>query len=463
MATTDLTQLSISELGAAFRAGQASPVEATEACLAQIAARDPELHAFITVTAEAARAQARTATDELGRGQDRGPLHGVPIALKDLIDTAGIRTTGGSALFEDHVPTRDATVVRWLRDAGAVVVGKLNLHELAYGGSGVIGHFPPTRNPRNPAYICGGSSSGSAAAVAAGMCFAALGTDTAGSIRVPAALCGIVGFKPSYGLVPLRGVFPLAWSYDYCGPMTRSVYDAALVLEAIAGYDADDLTSSEFPVADYTNAVDHASVTDLAAPLRIGVARSYFFADADPEVIEAIERVLAILGGLGASLRDFELPIDDDRTVARTESYAIHRPWVETTPERYQASTLSRINSGATTSASDYIDKLHDLQMRRRRAGALFTGVDFIVTPTTPIPAIAFADIEAAPDTLRPRELVLLRNTRPFNILGTPAISIPCGTTRAGLPIGFQIVGPPGADAPVLQLAAIIERQLRTA
>src|SRR5882757_4001815 len=182
MATTDLTQLSISELGAAFRAGQASPVEATEACLAQIAARDPELHAFITVTADAARAQARTATDELGRGQDRGPLHGVPIALKDLIDTAGIRTTGGSALFEDHVPTRDATVVRWLRDAGAVLLGKLNLHELAYGGSGVIGHFPATRNPRNPAYITGGSSSGSAAAVASGMCFAALGTDTAGSI-----------------------------------------------------------------------------------------------------------------------------------------------------------------------------------------------------------------------------------------------------------------------------------------
>jgi aspartyl-tRNA(Asn)/glutamyl-tRNA(Gln) amidotransferase subunit A len=460
MATTDLTQLSITELGAAFRTGQASPVEATEACLAQIAARDPQLHAFITVTADVARAQARTATDELGRGQDRGPLHGVPIALKDLIDTAGILTTGASALFTDHVPTRDATVVRWLRDAGAVLVGKLNLHELAYGGSGVIGHYPATRNPRDPAYICGGSSSGSAAAVAAGMCYAALGTDTAGSIRVPAALCGIVGFKPSYGLVPLRGVFPLAWSYDYCGPMTRNVYDAALILEAIAGHDADDFTSAEFPVADYTSAIDHASADALAAPMRIGVARSYFFDDADPEVGDAIERVLTILRGLGAHLRDYELPIDDDRTVARTESYAIHKQWVQASPERYQPSTLARINTGASTPAADYIDKLHDLQMRRRRAGALFAGVDFIVTPTTPIPAIAFAELEAAPDTLRPREMVLLRNTRPFNILGTPAISIPCGTTRAGLPIGFQIVGPPGADAPVLQLAAILERQL---
>jgi aspartyl-tRNA(Asn)/glutamyl-tRNA(Gln) amidotransferase subunit A len=448
----DPALLTIAELAAGFRDRRWSPVEITERCLDRIARLDPELHAFITVTGEPALAQARAAAAELDAGIDRGPLHGVPIALKDLIDTAGIRTTGASALFEDRVPTEDAEVVRRLRAAGAVMLGKLNLHELAYGGSGVIGHYPATRNPRNPAHITGGSSSGSAAAVAAGLCYAALGTDTAGSIRLPAALCGIVGFKPSYGLVSLRGVFPLAWTYDHVGPMTRSVRDAALVLQAIAGYDDDDFTSARLEVPDY------AAALDAPAAVRVGVARPYFFADADPEVVAAVERALGVLAGLGARLRDVALPIDDDRTVARTESYAIHRRWVEEAPERYQPATLQRIRTGEAVSAPDYIAKLHELQLARRRAAALFADVDLIVAPTAPRPAPSFAEIEAAPENLRPIELVLLRNTRPFNILGTPAISLPCGTTRAGLPIGLQIIGPAGADAAVLGLAAAFER-----
>src|SRR5689334_3054781 len=216
----DPTVLSITELGAAFRAQRLSPVEATQRCLARIAERDPELHAFIAVTADAALEQARAAATELAGGDDRGPLHGVPIALKDLIDVAGVPTTGASAQFADRVPASDAEVTRRLREAGAVLLGKLNLHEVAYGASGFIGHYPATRNPRNPAHITGGSSSGSAAAVASGMCHAALGSDTSGSIRVPAALCGIVGFMPTYGLVSLRGVMPLSLSYDHVGPMT---------------------------------------------------------------------------------------------------------------------------------------------------------------------------------------------------------------------------------------------------
>jgi aspartyl-tRNA(Asn)/glutamyl-tRNA(Gln) amidotransferase subunit A len=455
--TSDPGLLTITALGAAFRAQRLSPVEVTTHCLERIARLDPELHAFITVTAEPALAQARTAEDELARGRDRGPLHGVPIALKDLIDTAGVRTTCASQLFEDRVPTDDAEVTRRLHAAGAVLLGKLNLHEHAYGGSGVVGHYPAARNPRNPAYITGGSSSGSAAAVGAGLCYAALGSDTAGSIRVPAALCGIVGFKPTYGLVPLRGVFPLAWTYDHVGPMTRTVRDAALVLQAIAGYDADDFTSAELAVPDYTAALG------VDEPLRIGVARPFFFADLDPEVAAAIERALGIIAGLGPSLHDVELPIDDDRTVARTESYAIHRAWVDSAPERYQAETLRRIRTGESIAATDYVTKLHELQMMRRRAAAQFAGVDLIVTPTVPVPALSFAEIEAAPDTLRSRELVLLRNTRPFNILGTPAISVPCGTTRAGLPIGLQLIGPPGADARVLRFAAAFERAHATA
>jgi aspartyl-tRNA(Asn)/glutamyl-tRNA(Gln) amidotransferase subunit A len=457
-ASGDPTQLTLTELGAAYRARRLSPVDATRACLDRIARLDPELHAFITVTGELALDQARAAEAELARGRDRGPLHGVPIALKDLIDTAGVRTTGGSALFEDRVPAEDAEVVRRLRDAGAVLLGKLNLHEMAYGASGMIGHFPITRNPRNPAHICGGSSSGSAAAVAAGMCYAALGSDTSGSIRIPAALCGIVGFMPSYGLVSLRGVLPLSWSYDHVGPMTRSVRDAALVLQAIAGYDPGDLTSIAFPAADHVAAVDGAA----AGPRpRIGVARSHFFEALDREVAAAVERALGVLAGLGATMRDVEVAVDDDRTVFRAESWAYHRAWVERAPDRYQPETLRRIRTGEAVTAADHIEKLHELQRLRRAAPALFADIDLIVTPTAAIPAPTIAELSDRPDELRPRELVLMRTTRMFDVLGTPGISVPCGTTAAGLPIGLQIIGAPGADAAVLRLAAAYEAATR--
>jgi aspartyl-tRNA(Asn)/glutamyl-tRNA(Gln) amidotransferase subunit A len=452
-ATGDPALFTITELGAAFRARRLSPVEATQLCLDRIARLDPTLHAFLAVTPELALEQARAATAELERGHDRGPLHGVPIGLKDLIDVAGQATTAASAVFADRIATEDAEVVRRLRSAGAVFLGKLNLHEIAYGGSGYIGHGPASRNPRNPGHICGGSSSGSASAVGAGLCYAALGSDTSGSIRLPASLCGIVGFMASYGLVSLRGVMPLSSSYDHVGPMTRTVRDAALVLQAIAGHDPSDITSLAIPVSDYVAAVDAPG-----ARLRIGVARPHFFADLDPEVAAAIERALALLANLGAELRDIAPPVDDDRTVFRAESYAFHRRWMESSPERYQPETLRRLRTGAEVTASDYIEKWQHLQQLRRGSGALFDGVDLIVTPTVPMPAPSFAELEAQPDTLRPKELVLMRNTRPFDIWGTPAVSIPCGTTAAGLPIGLQIAGPIGGEATVLRLAAAFER-----
>ena len=454
-AARDPALLTIAELGAAFRGRRLGPVEVTQHCLARIARLDPALHAFITVTADLALDQARAAEAELARGHDRGPLHGVPVALKDLIDTAGVRTTGASALFEDRVPTEDAEVVRRLRDAGAVVLGKLNLHELAYGGSGVVGHFPATRNPRSTAHICGGSSSGSAAAVAAGLCYAALGTDTSGSIRLPASLCGIVGFMPTYGLVSLRGVIPLSSSYDHVGPMTRTVRDAALVLQAIAGHDRRDITSVDLPVPGYVAALDAERPRT-----RIGVARRHFFDELDPEVAAALARALGVLASLGARLRDIALPVDDDRTVFRAESYAFHRPWVARSPERYQPETLRRIRTGEAVTAADYIDKWRHLQELRRGFGASFADVDLIVTPTVAVPAPSFAELEAAPEALRSRELLLMRNTRPFDIWGTPALTVPCGTTSTGLPIGLQIAGPIGGDADVLRLGAAFERQM---
>jgi len=453
MQTEDPTLFSITELGAAFRTRMLSPVEATQLCLDRIAHLDPTLHAFITVTGELALEQARAAAAELERGHDRGPLHGVPIALKDLVDMAGLPTTANSAVFADRIATDDAEVVRRLRTAGAVILGKLNLHEIAYGGSGFVGHFPASRNPRNPAHICGGSSSGSAAAVGAGMCYAALGSDTSGSIRLPASLCGIVGLMASYGMVSLRGVMPLSSSYDHVGPMTRTVRDAAIVLAAIAGHDARDITSLALPVSDYVAAVDGAT-----ARLRIGVARPHFFADVDPEVAAAVERALAALANLGAELRDVALPVDDDRTVFRAESYTFHRRWMDSCPERYQAETLRRLRTGAEVTAAEYIEKWQHLQQLRRGSAALFDGIDLIVTPTVPVPAPTFAEFEASFDTLRPKELVLMRNTRPFDIWGTPAVSIPCGSTKTGLPIGLQIAGPIGGEADVLRLAAAYER-----
>jgi Asp-tRNA(Asn)/Glu-tRNA(Gln) amidotransferase A subunit family amidase len=436
----DLLARSIGELAAAFRAGQASPVEVTRLCLARIAALDPQLSAFITVTADLALEQARAAATELAAGRDRG--HGVPIALKDLIDVAGVRTTAGSALFTDRVAETDADVVVRLRAAGAVLLGKLNLHEVAYGASGAVGHFPPSRNPRSPAHIAGGSSSGSAVAVAAGMAFAALGSDTSGSIRIPAALCGIVGLKPTFGRVSVRGVLPLAGSYDHLGPMTRSVQDAALLLQAIAAGDP------------------AAAAPPPPRPPRLGVARPCFFAELDGEIAAAVEQAIARLAAAGAELRDVDLPVDDDRTVFRAESFAVHRRWVERSPELYQPETLRRIRTGATIAAADYIDKLRELADLRDRAAASFAGVDAVLTPTVAAPAPSFAELAAQPDTLRPRELALMRNTRPFNILGAPALSLPCGVTSAGLPVGLQIAAAPGADAALLRAAAWIERHL---
>src|ERR1700691_4763749 len=277
----------IVELAPRLRRKEISPVEVTRACLDRIEKLNPVLNCFITVTAESALAEARAAEIEISRGEWRGPLHGIPIAIKDLLDTAGVRTTAASALYQDRIPTEDAEVVRRLRRAGAVILGKNNLHEFAYGGSSLISFFGDVHNPWNTAHIAGGSSGGSAAAVAAGLCYAALGTATAGSIVEPAALCGCVGFKPTYGRVSTRGVIPLSWSLDHVGPLTASVGDAAVVLQAIAGYDPLDVCSADVPVDDYVS-----GLREGVKNLRVGVPRAHFFDDLDDEVRIAVEQAL---------------------------------------------------------------------------------------------------------------------------------------------------------------------------
>jgi aspartyl-tRNA(Asn)/glutamyl-tRNA(Gln) amidotransferase subunit A len=342
----------ISELAPRLRRKEVSPVELTRACLERIEKLNPALNAFITVTAESALAEARAAESEISRGEWRGPLHGIPVALKDLIDTAGTRTTAASGLYQNRVPTKDAEVVQRLRRAGAVILGKNNLHEFAYGGSSLVSFFGDVHNPWDVAHIAGGSSGGSAAAVAAGLCYAAIGTDTAGSIREPAALCGCVGIKPTYGRVSARGVIPLSWSLDHVGPLAATVGDTAVVLQAIAGYDPLDVCSADGPVSDYV-----AGLGDATKALRVGVPRAHFYDDLDDEVRAAVERALAVIGALVAEVRDVQIEVSSDRTVQAAESFAYHAENVARTPELYQPETLRRIRSGEKISAAEYIQR----------------------------------------------------------------------------------------------------------
>jgi len=444
---------SISEISESLHRGSVSPVELAADCLARIEKLNPRLNAFITVTAESALAQAHQAEAEIRRQEWRGPLHGIPLALKDLIDTAGVRTTAASSLFRDRIPPEDAEVVRRLKQAGAVLLGKQNLHEFAYGGSSMVSYFGAVRNAWNAEHIAGGSSGGSAAAVAAGLGYGAIGTDTAGSIREPAALCGVVGLKATYGRVSARGVIPLSISLDHVGPIARTVADAALILQAIAGFDGRDQASADVPVEDYI-----ADLRKNPKPLRIGVPRKFFFEDLDPDVASAMNHALSGLAAMGAQLRDLELPVPADRTLQNAEAYAFHAEWVARSPELYQPETLRRIRAGENVTQETLLECRRELARARRDIAATFADLDLLVTPTTPVPASSIADLKQNPDLLRPRELLLLRNTRPLNVWGLPAVSIPCGFTPAGLPIGLQIIGPHWGEAKLLQFAHAYEQ-----
>jgi aspartyl-tRNA(Asn)/glutamyl-tRNA(Gln) amidotransferase subunit A len=442
----------ISEIAPRLRRKEVSPVELTRECLDRIEKLNPALNAFITVTAESALAEAHAAESELSRGEWRGPLHGIPIALKDLIDTAGTRTTAASALFEHRVPAQDAEVVRRLRQAGAIILGKNNLHEFAYGGSSLVSFFGEVHNPWNLKHIAGGSSGGSAAAVAAGLCYAAIGTDTAGSIREPAALCGCVGFKPTYGRISTRGVIPLSWSLDHVGPLAATVEDAAIIFQAMAGYDALDVGSMEIATDDYLSGMAEPPVE-----LRIGVPRDHFYEALDDEVAASLEEAISVIRKLVNEVHDVEIDVPTDRTVQAAESFAFHAEGIERTPDLYQPETLRRIRSGEKITAAEYIRRRRELDSDRRRAQVFFADVDLLITPTMPIPAPAIAGLKTDPAALRPAELILLRNTRPFNVWGLPAISVPCGFTEGGLPIGLQIAAPPWREDLVFRLARVYE------
>ena len=351
---SNLAGLSLKEASELLRRKAASPVELTQECLKRISTYNASLNAFITVTADQAMESARAMEAEQRRGRWRGPVHGIPLALKDNIDTAGVRTTAASELFKERVPSADAEVVRRLKAAGAILLGKTNLHEFAYGGSSSVSYFGPVHNPWSLDRVSGGSSGGSAAGTASELCFGSLGTDTAGSIRIPAAYCGVVGFKPSYGRVSNRGVVPLSWTLDHVGPLCRSVEDAAIMLSVIAGYDELDPSSVEMPVPDYSNAPKVQ-----VSKLRLGIPRSPFFEGVDAEIAKAVDAAIELLGKFATVVSEVTLPAVDismDEIYARVrtvEAYTYHSRWIAESPEKYQPSTRERVENGAKVQARD--------------------------------------------------------------------------------------------------------------
>jgi len=459
----DLAYLTLKEASELVRRRTVSPVELTATCLKRIEAYNATLNAFITVTSDQALETARAMEVEQRRGKWRGPLHGIPIALKDNIDTAGVRTTAASELFKDRVPPEDAEVVRRLKNAGAVLLGKTNMHEFALGGTSAVSYFGPVHNPWALNRIPGGSSGGSGAATAAGLCLGSLGTDTAGSVRIPASYCGIVGFRPTSGRVSSRGTVPDSWTLDQVGPLCRSVEDAALMLGAIAGYDKLDPSSVDVPVPDYGLAFQKQ-----VSKLRLGVPRVPFFEGLDPEIDKATTVAIDELRKLTAEVRDLTSPIVGAPLmeiwvkVAGAESYTYHSHWLGKSPEKYQAATRDRLlapnNAGVQgensieMKASTYLEARRQLDVLRREMRKVFSDVDLLVLPTVVSPPVTIAQ-GANPTVVNPR------NTASFAVLGLPALSLPSGFTAAGLPIGLQIVGAPFAESTVLALAHAYERE----
>jgi aspartyl-tRNA(Asn)/glutamyl-tRNA(Gln) amidotransferase subunit A len=450
----DLTALTIAEASRRIAAREISSVNLTRAYLARIERLNPRINAYITVTGEQALAQARALDAETAAGRSHGALHGIPMGLKDNIDTAGVRTTAASAVYANRVPTEDAPVVQKLRAAGAVFLGKLNMHEFAYGGTSVVTHYGPVHNPWNLDHSPGGSSGGSAAAVAARMCAAALGTDTAASVRFPAACCGVVGLKATHGLASIRGIVPLSEMHDHVGPIARSVADAALVMTVIAGYDPLDPVSIRADIPRMTQGIG----TDVKA-LRIGTPRAPFYESLDPGIDAAVRAALEVLRGLTRSMVDVTLPGVDSLAVLWAETYQYHAALLADPAKRalYDPITLERIMQGANIPSTQYIESRRRMILARNAVGRYFEQVDVLVTPTSMAPPVAIAAAVAKP----PDEFGMIRNTLPFNVYGIPAISVPCGFTRAGLPIGLQIIGPPLGEARVLALAHAYERATR--
>jgi aspartyl-tRNA(Asn)/glutamyl-tRNA(Gln) amidotransferase subunit A len=455
----DILHSSIAQLAELIRRGEISPVELIEITFQAIDQSKPELNAFITLFREESLESARQAETEIQRGEDRGPLHGIPIALKDIICVAGTRSTCGSKFFSDESPQFDATLVSKLKRAGAIIIGKTNLHEFAFGVTTENPHFGATANPWDTSRVPGGSSGGSAAAIVAGFCAGALGSDTGGSIRIPAAVCGHVGLKPTYGRISVHGVIELAQSLDCVGPMCRHVHDVAVMMNVLAGYNACDVHSEDQPVPDYTEGLDRPIGSRKA-----GIPKQHFFDNLDPEIERAVGEAIKVLEGLGVEISEIDLPSveaghEATLTIVMAEASHFHQQWLEDHRADYGVDVREVLEAGLSLLALDYVKAVRAREIARREFSQTYERVDFIVSPTTAIPAPLRSthDLSGSSESnrIRPR---LTQNTRLFNLLGSPSISVPCGFTEERLPIGLQIAGKWWSEKMLLQVAHAYER-----
>jgi aspartyl-tRNA(Asn)/glutamyl-tRNA(Gln) amidotransferase subunit A len=451
----DLTSLNLHKAAELLKTRQISPVELTQAQLARIAQLDPQLNCFITITPELALQQARQAEIEIGQGNYRGMLHGIPLALKDLYETQGIRTTAGSTFFADYIPEADAAVVERLKDAGAVLLGKLNMHEIALGVTNENPHYGDCCNPWDLKRMTGGSSGGNAAALAAGLCMGSMGSDTGGSIRIPASLCGVVGLKPTYGRVSLRGVIPLSWNLDHAGPLGRSVLDVAILLQSTAGYDPQDAWSIDMPMGDYLTLPEEG-----INGWRIALATNDYFTDpeiVDAEVHEAIIQAGSMFEKLGAIVEKVPFPNAREAAMANglmtpSDGAAFHHQRLAENPQGFGADVLKRLQTGAAYSSTEYIMARRMQTILRCQFNEFFNDYDLLLTPTTPITAPERGTADPSD-----RARVLTRFTAPFNLTGLPALSVLCGWSSEKLPIGLQVVGRSWAEAKVLTAGRLYE------
>ncbi len=435
----DIWALDLAEAAAKIRARELSPVEVTQACLDRISEVDGKLNSFITVVAESALEQARAAEAAISRGEWLGPVHGIPIALKDNIDTAGIKTTAASAVFADRVPQKDAAVVTKLKSAGAVILGKLNMHEFGGGTTSAISNYGPVRNPWNLEHIAGGSSGGNGAAVAAGLCFGSVGTDTGGSIRIPAACCGIVGLKPTYDVVDTEGLVYVSRSFDHIGPMCRTVTDTALMFQAMTDHPAAHVSDAASP--------------RLTASLRVGLLPSkvpYCDAEVEAEVQTVVSNAIDVIRSLVAEVRDAEIPMPELGDVIGFEEYSFHASTLESSPQLYDTRTRENILGGKKVGKAEYDRMLRELRKHRETIDGAFSDVDLVVLPTLSTLPLKIAE---ATDPF-----ALNACTFAFSIGGLPAISVPCGFSQSGLPIGLLIGGPRFSEPKILALAAAYEK-----
>lgn len=449
---TQLYHLSLAEASSLIAAGQLSPVELTQAFLDRIEALNRTLHAFLYPTPEKALSAAKVAEVEIAQGQYRGPLHGIPLGIKDVIDTAGIPTTAQSRLFQDRVPTEDATVVQRLYESGAILLGKLATKECGGGGPSFDLFYPPARNPWNLDHITGDSSTGAGAGVAAGLCMAALGTDTSGSVREPSAFCGLVGLKPTYGRVSCAGMMPQAPSLDQIGPMTWTVRDNALLLQAIVGYDPRYPASAAVEVPDFSSELDAG-----IAGCRIGVVRHFYEREAEAEIAPSLERAYATLKQLGAELVEIQLPplaefVACCQIIMLAEAFAIHEQDLQQRPHLYGEGLRGLLLMGAFVSGADYVQALRRRQELCVEVKRAMAAVDVLVTAT---------EFRVAPKVVRSRELdeaISADPLMPFSVTGLPALAVCCGFNSAGLPLSLQIVGKPFDEVRVLAVGHAYEQ-----